>query len=117
MYTVNYRNESLAARIYDPNKPGPDAAEDQNCSNSANRSGCGTQADGKAGDLAFAMQSNVQRVLPELNDKLGLAPATYAGDPGGCSDGTGTNVFCPPINDLGALSGGDPFTPMSYNFV
>jgi hypothetical protein len=112
MYTVNYRNESLAARIYDPNKPGPDAAEDQNCSNSANRSGCGTQADGKAGDLAFAMQSNVQRVLPELNDKLGLAPATYAGDPGGCSDGTGTNVFCPPINDLGALSGGDPFTPM-----
>ncbi len=99
MYTVNYRNESLAARIYDPLKPGPDGKP-------------GTQADGKAGDLAFAMQSNVQRVLPELNDKLGLAPATYAGDPGGCSDGTGANVFCPPINDLGALSGGDPFTPM-----
>ena len=116
MYIVNYRNESLAARIYDPNKPGPDAAAGQDCSNPANRSGCGTQADGKAGDLAFAMQSNVQRKIAALNDKLGLAPATYAGDPGGCSDGTGTNVFCPPINDLGALVGGDPFTPMLRTF-
>jgi hypothetical protein len=96
MYTVNYRNESLAARIYDPDKLGPDGKP-------------GTQADGKAGDLAFAMQSNVQRVLPELNDKLGLAPAGYAGDPGG-------EVFLPAINDLGALSGGDPFTPMIRTF-
>jgi hypothetical protein len=96
MYTVNYRNESLAARIYDPAKLGPDGKP-------------GTQADGKAGDLAFAMQSNVQRVLPELNDKLGLAPAGYAGDPGG-------EVFLPAINDLSALSGGDPFTPMIRTF-
>jgi hypothetical protein len=96
MYTVNYRNESLAARIYDPDKIGPDGKH-------------GTQADGKAGDLAFAMQSNVQRKLPELNDKLGLAPAGYAGHAGG-------EVFLPPINDLGALSGGDPFTPMLRTF-
>jgi len=92
MYVVNYRNESLAARIFDPNKTGPDGEP-------------GTQADGKAGDLAFAMQSNVQRKIPELNDKLGLAPAGYAG--GSCFGG----VFCPPITDLNALSGGDPFTP------
>jgi hypothetical protein len=116
MYTVNYRNESLAARIYDPNKPGPDAAPDQDCSDPTNRSGCGTQADGKAGDLSFAMSSGVKRRLSELNDKLGLAPATYAGDPGGCSDGVSESVFCPPINDLAALSGGDPFTPMLRTF-
>jgi hypothetical protein len=96
MYTVNYRNESLAARIYDPDKLGPDGKP-------------GTQADGKAGDLSFAMSSNVKRRLPELNDQLGLAPAGYAGD----ADG---EVFLPPINNLAALAGGDPFTPMLRSF-
>ncbi len=91
MYVVNYRNESIAARIFDPNRLGPDGRP-------------GTQADGRAGDLAFALDSNVKRVIADLNDKLGQAPGDYGG--GACS-----GVFCPPITDLAALSGGDPFTP------
>jgi len=105
MYVVNYRNESLLARIYDPDKPGPDAAPTQDCSDPADRTGCGAQADGKAGDLAFAMVTNVQRKIPELNSVQGLAPAGYFD--GACSNG----VFCPPITNPSALAGGDPFTP------
>jgi len=105
MYVVNYRNESLVARVYDPDKPGPDAAPGNDCSDPTDRSGCGTQADGKAGDLAYAMDSKVIRAIPELNDVLGLAPASY--NDGYCSNG----VFCPPITNPNALSGGDPFTP------
>jgi len=110
MYVVNYRNESLAARIYDPDKPGPDADPYQDCSDPANRTGCGTQADGKAGDLAFAMDSNVTRKIAALNNRLGLAPATY--NDGVCAaHAPGVSVFCPPITQPTALSGGDPFTP------
>jgi len=105
MYVVNYRNESLAARIYDPDKPGPDAAPTQTCS-TPDRTGCGTQAEGKQGDLAFAMASNVQRAIPELNTKMGLAPPGYSD--GVCSNG----VFCPPINNQSARGKGDPFTPI-----
>ncbi len=93
MYVVNYRNESLMARVYDPNRTDcPDG-----------RPGC--QAKYRQGDLAFAMDTNTTRAIPELNDKLGKAPATYGG--GTCYGG----VFCPPISDLAALKGGDPFTP------
>ncbi len=99
LYVVNYRNESLAARIYDPDRADcPDP------------SGGGCQAAGKQGDLAYAMQSNVTRAIPELNDKLGLAPAGYAGATS-CDDGTGRSVSCPAITTLAALSNGDPFTP------
>jgi hypothetical protein len=92
MYVINYRNESLTARVYDPDR--------MDCPDG--KPGC--QAKFRQGDLAFAMDSNVNRAIPELNDKLGLAPATYAG--GQCN-----GVFCPPITDLNALIGGDPFTP------
>jgi hypothetical protein len=101
MYVVNYRNESIAARIFAPDKEGPDGK-------------LGTQADGRAGDLAFALASklpgDIPRVIPELNDALGEAPPSYAG--GSCTGG----VFCPPINDLAAVSGGDPFTPLLQAF-
>jgi len=94
LYVVNYRSESLAARIYDPDRNDcPDGKQ-------------GCQAKGKSGDLAFAMDSNTHREISELNDKLGLAPAGYAG--GTCTGG----VFCPPINSQRAMSGGDPFTPL-----
>jgi len=107
MYVVNYRNESLAARIFDPNRD--DCPDDSNKSDgTAEHGGC--QAKGRAGDLAFAMSSDTKRAMPELNDELGLAPATYAD--GYCDGG----VFCPPINDLSALGGGDPFTPMVRTF-
>jgi hypothetical protein len=35
MYVVNYRNESLLARIYDPNRPGPDATSTSDCSSTS----------------------------------------------------------------------------------
>jgi len=92
MYVVNYRNESVIARVFDPNRtdcPG-------------NRPGC--QAFGPQGDLAYALVTNVTRAIPELNQQLGKAPPTYAGG--------GTSPFLPPINQLTALAGGDPFTPM-----
>jgi hypothetical protein len=106
MYVANYRNESLAARIFDPDRD--DCPDDNSTDGFAEHGGC--QAEGKAGDLAFALHSGTNRVIPELNDELGNAPATY-GD-GVCSNG----VFCPPINDLAALDGGDPFTPMLRTF-
>ncbi len=110
MYVVNYRNESLLARVYDPNRPGPDALPTQDCSDPLNRTGCGMQAKGKQGDLAFAMASNVNRAIPALNTVEGLAPATYF-DSTQCSNGVGGTVFCPPITNPAALAGGDPFTP------
>jgi hypothetical protein len=111
MYVVNYRNESLLARVYDPNRPGPDATSTTDCSStSTSRTGCGMQAKGKQGDLAFAMKSDVSRAIPALNTVEGLAPASYF-DSTQCSNGAGGTVFCPPITDPAALAGGDPFTP------
>jgi hypothetical protein len=98
LYTVNYRNESLAARIFDPDRNDcPDGKQ-------------GCQAKGKEGDLAFAMDSNINREIAELNDKAGLMPATY--NDGVCTGG----VFCPPINSQAAMSGGDPITPLMRAF-
>jgi hypothetical protein len=109
MYVVNYRAESLAARVFDPNRD--DCPDDTSTDGIAEHGGC--QAKHKQGDLAFAMATNPPggpRKIPELNDELGLAPATYAD--GTCAGG----IFCPGINDLSALAGGDPFTPMMRTF-
>ncbi|MCJ7589816.1 MAG: hypothetical protein MUO51_00520, partial [Woeseiaceae bacterium] len=110
LYVVNYRNESVLARVYDPNRPGPDA-NGNDCSDPANRTGCGMQAEGKAGGLAFALDSNTHRQIDALNTVQGLAPASYF-DSTPCSNGAGGSVFCPPITNPAALSGGDPYTPM-----
>jgi len=95
MYVVNYRNESLTARVFDPNATGRDGLP-------------GAQATGLRGDLAFAMQSRQDRAVPNLNTALGLAPAGFAGSAGA--------LFLPPITRLTALSGGDPFTPTMRAF-
>ncbi|MDD0974744.1 manganese-oxidizing multicopper oxidase MnxG [Pseudomonas fontis] len=91
MFVVNYRNEPLGLRIYDPNRTAPDGKR-------------GMQADGLPGDLAFAMQSRTDRVIPAMN----LAPSaiTSAVGPTG-----GTTLFPPHINK-GGSEPGDPFTPM-----
>jgi hypothetical protein len=54
MYVVNYRNEPIAHRVFDPEKLGPDGKT-------------GMQADGLGGDLAFAFASRTDRAIPELN--------------------------------------------------
>ncbi|TDF82172.1 manganese-oxidizing multicopper oxidase MnxG [Pseudomonas sp. H9] len=91
MFVVNYRNEPLALRVFDPYKVAPDGKR-------------GMQADGMGGDLAFAMQSRTDRAIPAMN----LSPAliTSAVGPTG-----GTTLFPPHINKGGAEAG-DPFTPM-----
>jgi hypothetical protein len=56
-FVVNYRNEPVGLRVFDPDKPNP-------------AFGQGAQADGLAGDLAFAFSSNVTRRIPELNSRM-----------------------------------------------
>ena len=97
MLVVNYRAEPVGLRVYDPNKTGPDGKP-------------GTQADGLAGDLAFAFASQYQekgeapqpitRKISALNTKFGNTP--YAGNT--------PNVDT--LNEPDALLDGDPFTPM-----
>jgi hypothetical protein len=83
---VNYRNEPIAFRVYDPAKLGPDGKP-------------GAQADGGAGDLAFALQSRTDRKIAALN----VQPV-----PGSSPQGT---KFPPSVN-TGKLRPGDPYTPM-----
>ncbi|MCP9469889.1 MAG: hypothetical protein NNA31_07815 [Nitrospira sp.] len=61
MMVVNYRNEPVAARVYDPKKVGPDGK-------------AGAQTSGPAGDLALALQTRTDRAIPELNTPLGVTP-------------------------------------------
>jgi hypothetical protein len=54
MMVVNYRNEPVALRIFDPDTKG--------------------QAQGRRGDLAFALQTRTDRQLKSLNTELGDTP-------------------------------------------
>ena len=71
---VNYRNEPIGARVYDPKATARDDNE-------------GAQADGLRGDLAFAMQTRTDRAIAVLNEEKGHAPypvltaGVYPGDP------------------------------------
>ncbi len=78
MLVVNYRNEPIGLRVYDPNLKGPDGK-------------FGRQAEGLGGDLAYALQTRIDRAIPEFNTALGATPY-------------------PALN--GGLNPGDPFTPM-----
>jgi len=100
MFVANYRNEPVALRVYDPNKIGPDGKK-------------GAQADGLAGDLSFALSSDIVRAIPDLNrmpkkgDIAGAPAETSVLPPANIA----TTTFPPHINIAG-FSGGDPFTPM-----
>jgi hypothetical protein len=61
MWVVNYRNEPIGLRVFDPNAVGPDGKK-------------GTQAAGKAGDLAFALMTRTDRAIQELNTQFGAMP-------------------------------------------
>lgn len=60
-FVINYRNEPVGYRVYDPNKLAPDGKP-------------GMQADGLAGDLAYALQTRTDRKIPQLNNKTGSTP-------------------------------------------
>lgn len=91
IFVVNYRNEPVGLRVFDPNRVGPDGKP-------------GMQADGLAGDLAYALQSRTDRKIAALNQAPGAV--RQARGPTG-----GTTVFPPHINVAGDLPG-DPFTPL-----
>ena len=137
MFVVNYRNEPVGLRVYNPNKPGPDAVAGKDCGPAAvDRTGCGAQADGlndnnvnvlaEAGDLAFALQSRTDRAIPELNVMPGKG-AIAGSIPGGhgaqvnrdatvgpfpvAATNLAPTVFPPHINVAG-FEQGDPYTPM-----
>jgi hypothetical protein len=90
---ANYRAEPVGLRVFDPNKQGPDGKP-------------GTQADGIAGDLAFALSTELRdengvvtpitRAINDLNSVTGKAPPGY-------------------VLNQGALAG-DPFTPMFRSY-
>jgi len=90
MWVVNYRNEPVGLRVFDPNGVGPDGT-------------LGTQAAGQAGDLAFAFQSRRDRAIPALNTSFGDTP--YPTNPGYCQGNNGDLINCDRNN-------GDPFTPI-----
>ncbi len=74
MMVVNYRNEPIGARVYDPDAKGPDDKK-------------GSQTNGRSGDMAFAMQTRTDRAIAVLNSVRGNTPyqpltqGVYAGDP------------------------------------
>ncbi|MCC7090761.1 MAG: hypothetical protein IT524_02195 [Nitrosomonas sp.] len=74
MMVMNYRNEPIGARVYDPKAIGRDGKK-------------GTQADGIRGDLAYAMQTRIDRAIAVLNDDTGHTPyepltsGIFPGDP------------------------------------
>jgi hypothetical protein len=88
MWVVNYRNEPVALRVFDPSKTGPDGSS-------------GSQADGQAGDLALAFQSRNDRAISLLNDSFGRSPYPQES----YCQGNGDGINC----DRGP---GDPFTPI-----
>ncbi|MBL0277856.1 MAG: hypothetical protein IPQ24_17605 [Anaeromyxobacter sp.] len=95
MLVVNYRNEPVGLRVFDPAALGPDGKP-------------GRQAAGKAGDLAYALQSRTDRKIAAMNVQPTAATALAGFPP--VASATGTR-FPPPINAGGVLPG-DPFTPM-----
>jgi len=113
MFVVNYRNEPVALRVYDPNKIGPDGLP-------------GTQADGVAGDLAFALAGTDDNAQPivrkfEVEDFSGASTLPPLGPTGNfqvlniqpkAGNSIYGTVFPPPINEFQALKSHDPFTPM-----
>ena len=127
MFVVNYRNEPVGLRVYDPNKPGPDAVAGKDCGpTQVDRTGCGAQANDQAGDLAYALSSNVVRAIPELNrmpvqgEVAGAIANGFAAQ--SIRDATtgpfpvaptniATTAFPPHINAFG-FEPKDPYTPM-----
>jgi hypothetical protein len=108
MFVVNYRNEPVGMRIFDPNKLGPDGKP-------------GMQADGFAGDLAYALASK-DNAGNDIVRKFEVKKASFGAiGPGGghqvlnaqpnAGDHINGTVFPPPVN-VGGLAGNDPFTPL-----
>jgi hypothetical protein len=95
-WVTNYRNEPIGLRVFDPNKIGPDLKQ-------------GAQADGKAGDLAFALASRQDRAISQLNTSFGDMPAGYRTPATYCQGSNGDGINCD-------RRPGDPITPIMRTF-
>lgn len=94
MWVVNYRNEPVGLRVFDPNRVGPDGRS-------------GTQAAGAPGDLALAFESRRDRAIAQLNTPLGDMPYPT---PGYCDKkGEGDGINCDRRR-------GDPITPIMRSY-
>jgi hypothetical protein len=93
-WVINYRNEPVGYRVFDPDKVGPDGS-----------SKGGAQADGPAGDLALAFQSRDDRAIPQMNTRFGDTPYPTGAAAWYCDGNDGDLISC----DRGT---GDPFTPI-----
>jgi hypothetical protein len=96
-WVVNYRNEPVSLRLFDPGKMGPDGE-------------MGAQTDGPAGDLALAFQTRTDRKVPQMNESFGDTPYPNGADVPYCvivdeDDGEGDLINCD-------RRPGDPFTPI-----
>jgi hypothetical protein len=94
MWVVNYRNEPVGLRVFDPSAEGPDNGRS------------GTQAAGDAGDLALAFQTRGDRAISALNSSFGNTPYPEASHCNGKGDG----INCDRGN-------GDPFTPIMRTYM
>jgi hypothetical protein len=92
MHVVNYRNEPIALRVFDPAKIGPDGR-------------AGMQADGTEGDLAFALASKI------VNRDGTTAPITRRIAALNMTEQQ-LGFWTRTLNAPTATEGGDPFTPM-----
>lgn len=96
MFVVNYRNEPVGLRIFDPERIAPDGKP-------------GMQAEGLAGDLAFALQTRTDRAIAALN----LTPDAVLSAIGP----TGATTTFPPHINAGGGEPGDAFTPMLRTYT
>ena len=92
MLVVNYRNEPLGLRVFDPNKLGPDGMP-------------GAQADGIAGDLAYALSTQI------TDDKKNITPIVRK-IPELNKNDFQLSYTAKSLNASTATLGADPFTPM-----
>jgi hypothetical protein len=99
MWVVNYRNEPVGLRVFDPSADGPDVDENGNPRS-------GRQTAGPAGDLALAFQSRGDRAISELNSSFGNTPYPQAS----YCQGKGDGINCDRGN-------GDPFTPIMRAYM
>ena len=102
-WVVNYRNEPVGLRVYDPAKTGPDGNPG---SQAGGLNALGVDVPPEAGDLAFALQTRSDRAIPQLNTAVGDTP--YPVDPPYCNDG-GDFINCD-------RQAGDPFTPIMRTY-
>jgi len=96
MMVVNYRNEPVAARVYDPDRIGPDGKK-------------GMQGAGYGSDMAFALRTLTNRACEPMNYADGNVP--FAQGSGVCRTDGMPNENTPYAIQTGALAG-DPFTPI-----